>query len=578
MKLRTRIFLTLCTMATIPLIVLTFFSYINYTQAVYARMDDISERLFENAAETANNTLDSIIQTTSLFNFYYHDGSTIIQNLDQFTNPDEKPPVYEFYKASQNFSRTCQNRLYSDENIYGIYFITPCGYIFSYSNEMNGTLNNSYNFGKADWFQDTIDLNGKMYISRADTHAMFTGSKRSVFLFQCLKDVYTHEARGILVIDCNPEIFDLSAANTMPDVTLLTIDNTATNDVLYTNYYEINRIFDESNRKVMHIDLSLSPLRLTAVFDYDSLFQELFYTTAITTAVALLICIVAAFTIAYFVSRLIVKPIETLSLQMASQKGHSLESSTQYLSRTDEIGTLYSGYNAMVDSLNASIKQDYHDKLVILDAQMKSLEARINSHFLFNTLEAINSMAEIDGNDQISTMSMSLGNMFRYALKTQSELVTVEEELRHVQDYVSIQQIRFNYRFKLIVDMSDSFRQQKVLKLILQPLVENALYHGLNYCTHGSSITIRGWEEDRYLYIDVFDDGQGIDTMRLSELQQKLNEEASFTELGHRNNQSIGLKNIHSRIGLYYGYGYGLSVTSEFGKWTNIRIKLPIMQ
>lgn len=578
MKLRTRIFFYFSILAIIPLIVLATISYTNYTHTTYERMEDISTRLFENATETANKTLDSLVQTTSLFNFYYHDGSTIIQNLDLFTDPENKPPVYEFFKASQNFSRTCQNRLYSDEHIYGIYVITPCGYIFSYSNEINGNFNISYNYEKADWYQSTMELNGKMYISRADTHSMFTGDKRSVFLSQCLKDVYTHEIRGILVINCDPQMFDLSGANTMPDITLLTIDNTATNDVLYTNYYDINRIFNESNRKVMHADLNLAPLRLTAVFDYDNLFREFFNTTAITTVASAVLCAIASLTIAYFLASLIVKPIEALSTQMAAQKGHSLESSTQYLSRTDEIGTLYNGYNTMVESLNASVKQDYHDKLVILDAQMKSLEARINSHFLFNTLEAINSMAEIDGSEQIGTMSLALGNMFRYALKTQSELVTVEEELNHVRDYVSIQQIRFDYRFRLDVEMSEEFRQQKVLKLILQPLVENALYHGLNFCTYGSTIAIKGWTEEGYIYMDVTDDGQGIDPERLAEIRKKLDEEASFTELGHRNNQSIGLKNIHSRIGLYYGYGYGLSVTSQPGQGTNIRIKLPVMK
>ena len=126
---------------------------------------------------------------------------------------------------------------------------------------------------------------------------------------------------------------------------------------------------------------------------------------------------------------------------MSSQSGHTLIQSTRYLNRTDEIGTLYNEYNAMVESLNAAVKQDYQDKLVLLDAQMKSLEARINSHFLFNTLEAINSIAELEDNESIATMSLALGNMFRYTLKTQSELVTVQDELDHVNDYVTIQTI-----------------------------------------------------------------------------------------------------------------------------------------
>lgn len=576
MKLRTKIFLTFSFLAITPLLILTGFSYMRYKQAIYQRMDEVSARLFENAAETANNTLDSIARTTSLFHFYYSDGSTVIPNLELFADPDNKPEIYEYYQASQEFNRSCLSHLYADDYLYGIYVITPSGYIFSCTNEQNGILYKDTDFERQNWYKKTKELNGRLYISNADVHSLFTGEKRSVFFSQYLSDVYTHEPLGVMVIDCDPEVFNLSAVNSLPDITLLTIDDKTTNSVLYTNYDEITSTFTDDNRKVMQCDLDLSPLRLTAVVDYGTLFGE-FNLTLILMILIALVCITNFLIIAYFVSYRLVRPLEALSRKMASQKGHSLELSTHYLSRSDEVGTLYNGYNTMAESLNAAIKQDYHDKLVVLDAQMKSLEARINSHFLFNTLESINSMAELEDNEQIATMSLSLGNMFRYTLKTQSELVTVNEELGNVQDYVSIQQIRFDYRFRLVVDMTEDFRQQKVLKLILQPLVENALYHGLKYCSCGDQITITGKKEGHYLYIDVLDNGQGMEPEQIRSLEKTLSEEASFTELGHRNKQSIGLKNIHSRIELYYGSGYGLSITSDYGNWTNIRIKLPVM-
>lgn len=576
MKLRTKIFLSFSFLAITPLLILTGFSYMRYKQAIYQRMDEVSERLFENAAKTANNTLDGIARTTSLFHFYYSDGSTVIPNLELFADPDNKPEIYEYYQASQEFNRACLSHLYADDYLYGIYVITPSGYIFSCTNELNGILYKDTDFERQNWYKKTKELNGRLYVSNVDTHTLFTGKKRSVFFAQYLSDVYTHEPLGVMVIDCDPEVFNLSAVNSLPDITLLTIDDKTTNGVLYTNYDQITSTFTDANRKVMQCDLDLSPLRLTAVVDYGTLFGE-FNLTLILMILVALVCIANFLIIAYFVSYRLVKPLESLSRKMASQKGHSLELSTQYLSRSDEVGTLYNGYNTMAESLNAAIKQDYHDKLVVLDAQMKSLEARINSHFLFNTLESINSMAELEDNEQIATMSLSLGNMFRYTLKTQSELVTVNDELGNVQDYVSIQQIRFDYRFRLVTDMSEDFRHRKVLKLILQPLVENALYHGLKYCSCGDQITITGKEEGPYLLIDVRDNGQGMKPEQILSLQKNLSEEASFTELGHRNKQSIGLKNIHSRIELYYGSGYGLSITSDYGNWTNIRIKLPVM-
>ena len=567
MKLRTKIFLTFSILATVPLLLFTVFCYQRYTQTTYERMDVISSHLFENARNAANDTLDTIRQTAGTFNFYYNDGTSIISDLKEFKDSDSPPDTYEYFKMSQSFKRTCQNLLYSDQDIYGIYIFTPSGYIFDCTNDENGTIQSSYDFQNADWYQDTLDLDGALYVSGNAVHDCFTGGKQTIFFSQCLKDIYTHEVVGVLMLDCNSQMLDLSAVNTMPEVTLLTIDNTNTNDVLYTNYNELPSGFVNDGGNVQRTDLNLSPLRLTMVMDYTNLAKE-FNVTAVLIIIICAVCITGY----------MVHPVEHLSHKMSSQSGHTLIQSTRYLNRTDEIGTLYNEYNAMVESLNAAVKQDYQDKLVLLDAQMKSLEARINSHFLFNTLEAINSIAELEDNESIATMSLALGNMFRYTLKTQSELVTVQDELDHVNDYVTIQRIRFDNRFHLELDIPAEYLNNKVLKLILQPLVENALYHGLNYCTTGDTINIRAYAENNCLMIDVYDNGQGMAIETLTKLQSSLMEEASFTELGHRNKQSIGLKNIHSRIELYYGKGYGLTVTSSQSEWTNVRIRLPILK
>lgn len=577
MKLRTKIFLTFSIMATIPLLVLTLFSYRRYEQTIYTRMDSVSSHLLENAQNTANDMLNRLTQTAGAFNFYYDDGSSIIEDLKEFSNPDYKPPIYDYYRMSRSFDRTCQNLLYSDEYIYGIYIYTPSGYILESSTTENGSAVALHNYLNADWYKQTLKLDGTMYVSSNKVHFMFDGGKPSIFFAQCLKDIYSHKTVGVLVIDCKADMLDLSSVNTQPDTTLLTIDNKETSNILYTNYNKKIHTFSRKEATTFQKDLDIFPLRLTMTVDYDGLFRE-FNVTGMVLILMSFICIAGFIIIAYITSRYMVKPIEHISQKMAAQKGHSLIQVNRYLNRTDEIGTLYNEYNSMVESLNAAVKQDYQDKLIILDAQMKSLEARINSHFLFNTLEAINSMAELDDNEDIATMSLALGNMFRYTLKTQSELVTINDELNHVKDYVSIQSIRFDNRFRLVTDIPEELKNYKVLKLILQPLVENSLYHGLNYCTSGDTITIKGRTDGNLILIDVHDNGQGMSEETIESLTRTLSEEASFSELGHRTKQSIGLKNIHSRIELYYGQGYGLTITSQLGEWSNIQIRLPVLE
>lgn len=576
MKLRTKVFLIFTVMSIVPLLFLTLFSYKRFYQTTYQRMDEMASNLFTNAVAKTNSTMDSIRQVMGLFTFYSDGDFSIINNLQKFSDPSKTNDSYEVFKANQDIKFVCQNVLYSYDYIYGLYVFTPSGAVLSHTSRSNGDLQLNYSPEADKWYQETLNLEGSIYVSSVDEHDMFTGKKESLFFAQALHDVYSHEFLGVLVINASPSLFDLSLINTMPGMTLLTITDTNYGNLLYSSSDKPLSGFTQKQSRILSQELTSAPLSLTAAFDYDSMFREFNFT-----GVLLIVIFMAAsagiLILSYALSKNLVYPIEHLSRKLATQKGHSLALSSRYLNRPDEIGTLYNEYNAMAEQLNQSIKRDYQDKLILLDAQMKSLEARINAHFLFNTLEAINSMAVLDDNDAIATMSLALGNMFRYTIKTESELVSVLDELANVDDYVSIQSIRFSNRFRLVIDMEESLKNLQVLKLILQPLVENSLYHGLNYCSQGDLITITGRQQDGCLYLHVIDNGQGMDAETLDSIQKRLSEEASFTQLGHRSKQSIGLTNIHSRLELYYGRGYGLSISSTLNEGTDIQIKLPVI-
>ena len=316
-----------------------------------------------------------------------------------------------------------------------------------------------------------------------------------------------------------------------------------------------------------------TPLELSLTLDYSSLYIE-YRSNTILLLIFSSVCIVCILLLSFYISNNMITPILQLSTQMLHQKSLQLSTFESCSYRKDEIGILYREYNHMIEKQNSLIKSEYQNKLITMDAQMKALEARINSHFLFNTLESINSMAEIAEHEEISTMSLALGNMFRYAVKTKGELVTLRQELEHVNDYVSIQKIRFDNRFRLDIDIPENLYGQQVLKLILQPLIENSLTHGLNYCSIGDLISISACIADHNLLIRVSDNGSGIPRDELNRLRDNLRSEASFTELGVREKQSIGLKNIQSRIELYYGKGYGLTIYSEEGRGTDIDLSL----
>ena len=579
MKLRKKLFIILLFMALLPTVCITAVSYYRYQQTSQQQMQEYSENLFSKAVQQANSTLTELENATNLFSSYSSGDYSLTQNLRPFSSENASPDELSVFRTQQNIRYLCQNIINTYDFIYGIYIFTPSGINFTYENTQNVRMKYSYTPENSDWYEKTLEYSGNLYISDISVHDdIFQSSETSFFISKSLYDIYASENLGILLINCDPSAVDLSPLNTIPEVTSLIIADTSRDEVIYSTPSDraLPALDEIKENAAYSMNLGLPSLTLYTLVDYSRLWQE-FSMTGIILIFISAACIVIGVILAFYFSKTVTKPIEHLSRKMSKQNGENLSPSTQYLDRTDEIGVLYNEYNSMIEALDTAIKTNYQNKLISLDAQMKSLEARINSHFLFNTLEAINSIASIEGSKRITTMAMSLGNMFRYAIKTQSELVTLQDEIDHIMDYISIQQIRFSNRFVFRLSVPEQMRNLKVLKLILQPIVENSFSHGLQNCQYGHRIHVYGFLREDYFLIYIVDDGKGMFPEQLMELNESLLEELEFKELGHRTNQSIGLKNINTRIELYYGKGYGLSVQSRYGTGTMIRIKLPCL-
>ena len=517
---------------------------------------------------------DTVDQLMFYTDIEYSQANSLIKLLEKFSK-DGSYTSYDIQQASQYCTSTFQNQMLTHSVIQGIYVITPSSLILGTSSSASSSINYSHNCLDDDWYRKTYDSQGAYYVTRDLQCTLFSDSHPSVYIARSVWNIYSHKYLGVILLDCDASLLDLDDQNLLPDLSCITVKNTETDEILDSNRAEETAETQYTSDR-QSVQLALKPLELDVRFNYTPLYQKLNPAISLIAVICIILIIQTLITL-HFTTRNLIRPIETLTRAMVHQHSTALTFTSPYMLRNDEIGTLYNEYANMMDKLNSQIKNDYQNKLILLDSQMKSLEARINSHFLFNTLESINSMAELSDNTEIATMSLALGSMFRYSIKTKSELVTLHDELQHVDDYNSIQQIRFSHRYSLILDIPSKLLQQKVLKLILQPLVENALYHGLNYCTVGSEIRISAVSENQDLLISVSDDGVGMEEDVLQELRCKLQEEPSFTELGHRTEQSIGLKNIHSRIRLYYGDGYGLSVESKKGTGTKITIRIPVI-
>ncbi len=214
-------------------------------------------------------------------------------------------------------------------------------------------------------------------------------------------------------------------------------------------------------------------------------------------------------------------------------------------------------------------------------AELAALQSQINPHFLYNTLESIRGYALIDDNIDIAKMVEALAAFFRYSINRKADLVTLRDELANIQNYMMILKFRFNHRFalELLIDEEDTKSLDFFIpKLILQPIVENAIFHGLEDCVEGGKVTIEVIETERNLLITVSDNGKGMDSKSLLELNQRIRSADPYHDdyrNGDQRNTGIALSNIHKRIQLLFGVDYGLNVYSTLDQGTDVEITIP---
>lgn len=236
-----------------------------------------------------------------------------------------------------------------------------------------------------------------------------------------------------------------------------------------------------------------------------------------------------------------------------------------------ELNSMLDEIDRLTQSLLETNTRLYSTELEKKKAELAFLRSQINPHFLYNTLEAITGIAVVGGQDKIKTMTRSLSSIFRYSIKGSGE-VPLSEEIRMVESYIRIQQIRFEGRFDVHYELTDEAMAFRVPKMILQPIAENAIYHGFEPTLKKGRLRIRGFvNEERLLVVQLEDDGIGIEPARLEELRGMLSAPQSEPEeLGE--SKSIGLVNVNNRIRLMFGGDCGLRIDSEAGNGTRVEM------
>jgi len=252
-------------------------------------------------------------------------------------------------------------------------------------------------------------------------------------------------------------------------------------------------------------------------------------------------------------------------------------SSDSLIGGADEIGLVDGHLNEMVSRLRELLATVYKEEIELKEARLTALESQMNPHFLFNTLEVINSIAEVYGNQRICSITERLGRMLRYSLDSSSpHLAPLEDEFANVRDYLAIYEVRFEGSFGSNLRMDPDCPKALVPRFILQPLAENSIRHGFADTPSGARLSISAAREGESLRIDVEDNGAGMDEARLRELEQFMSETIANRNVHPKRGAHIGLKNVFSRLELTYHENFRMSIDSEKGAGTRITIIMPI--
>ncbi len=240
----------------------------------------------------------------------------------------------------------------------------------------------------------------------------------------------------------------------------------------------------------------------------------------------------------------------------------------------DEVSELGLQINKMSQQIKELMEENVHRQILIKNSEIKALQNQINAHFIYNVLESIKMMAEIDEKYEISDATTALGRLLRYTMKWTSSNSYLEEEIEYIKNYLKLINLRFDYTIALSLNVPTKLLKQRVPKMTLQPIIENAIYHGIEDIAEDTILYIRGTIQGDNGIIEVTDTGKGMTQEEIDKLYAKL---ATSIEPSGGKGNGIGLKNVQDRLKMTFGEAYGLTVESKQDCYTKVRMTIPII-
>lgn len=560
--------------------IVTTLNLYSYSEYEFAKTEKLIKNFNISLTKQINQKIDTVLDVSKY--------PLIIPEIDTVNKilQSDKPYSIDEYNY---LLYLCDMMLIQNESVNGayIYNLTGTG-VYTSRNNSNDILKNP---SLEKWFIDAVNSPSQTSVTdNIDVSNIFkytdSSDTKLIAITRKIIDLKTQKITGILLLTLPTDSIlsllkgDIPFNNqviSLYDSSGNLITSTAPNKTLDQYQKYIDKINPSPNIEYINDNLqhiicynNLLPYKWTLItsipkndaYHISSLYIILFVSN-------LIFCLILFIIIYIFFLRRIFHPIEHLIENMSSRVERNLSYSFKY-NKNDEIGILVNSYNDMKNRINNLININYKSKIEQKELELKQLQNQINPHFIYNTLESIHMMAEINDDPETSTMAEYFGTIIRYSMNRRINTVKLKEEIAIIENYIYLQRIRFDTLFTIENLVNDDVLECEIIKMIIQPLIENSIYHGLSECSGDGKIIIQALHIDNNLVITISDNGIGIEEKRLRSLNDYINgKNESFN--------GIALRNINRRLKLHYGNDYGLEVFSVLGKGTSMTLTLPYL-
>lgn len=422
------------------------------------------------------------------------------------------------------------------------------------------------------WYRQIWESNGQLVVTPAYLQQNLSG--RVYHVFTAGRLIKNQEGQGVGAILFNMTATSLLTRNEHMNAVGQQYDTR----IRITNaqgefIYDSTELYTDSRATESFLTISGAPdaggLNVTVMVPAKKLFEQVEIMKTTTVAILILSALIIALC-SIGASYRFTKPIYLLTRNIKYvEEGYYRP--LPHTDRNDEIGVLIKTYNLMILKIKHLIEDVYQAEIRRNEARLLALQNQINPHWLNNTLESIRMKAHAGGAKEVASMIKALGRLFHLALTHNPCDNRIRDEIEHVELYAHLQNIRYENRFSLVIEMDERLRQSPIINLVFQPIVENSIIHGFYDDSKRYTLTIRSAAKPDATVIQIIDDGAGIPPEKLQAIRRSM----EIGDTGPDDRKSIGLHNVHERIRLHYGVKYGLAIQSSEGLGTTVSISIP---